>query len=557
MAEPAKEKFHRTAVKKRRLEIEQRLAAFSLARGPRRLLRSPSAPDVEDSHCSRLQAALISLGPVFSAFGLYLSSRIDLFPANYCAGLSTIPDRALPTPVAYVRKLISTEIGRSPEDAYLMFEEEPFESQLMFQSHRALVGEGKLATVTIVHPEFEEHLSCDLEVLPILMGAFAGREWEDLQIDNAIADFRTTVEQQADFARGIATFDALDDRSEDLKTLRVPVVYKSLSSSRVLTIERMTGIRLDDVVPFLHLWTVGKNTAKTALGNLGLDSGEVARSLCFVWLSQALGLGSFFVEPRPDRIVVLPDNTIAFTGGFFTNLPADAKTNLLNYLIAAGSQDSNKACSCLLEEMEQEIGNASEEKLLQGFQQVVPFRDNPRVNDSGNDSLADYLVVHSRLAGHYGYRAKPHLIRFNRGLFLIAAIARQLAPERDSLTEALDDLRLMTMFTQFQQFVNLRHATGNFDKYAEMMMGLPQKVDEVLALAAEGSARMKLQVTDTSFNRRENSKALVVGVLFILAAVALLSRYAAGSTLGVLADRSSVILFLLLAALLLRIARLC
>src|SRR5260370_967924 len=102
----ARKKFSPPALKSRRREIEQRLAAFGLTRGPRRLLRGERAASSEEARSRRLRSALEGLGPIFSSFGLYLSSRGDLWPAKDCLELATIPDRVDPTPLSAVKRLL-------------------------------------------------------------------------------------------------------------------------------------------------------------------------------------------------------------------------------------------------------------------------------------------------------------------------------------------------------------------------------------------------------------------------------------------------------------------
>ena len=189
MIGPIEKKSHRASIKGRQLEIEQCLAVFGLTRGPRRLLRSPGAAINEDSHCHRLRAALVTLGPLFSHFGIYLSTRADLLPATYCVELSAIPDRAQATPIALVRDTIARSVGCIPEQVYVAFEGEPFESRLIFQSHRAWLGDGSAVTVKVAHPGVEEQIVFDRELLPLLRDAFVSIEWTESQVESVIADF--------------------------------------------------------------------------------------------------------------------------------------------------------------------------------------------------------------------------------------------------------------------------------------------------------------------------------------------------------------------------------
>jgi ubiquinone biosynthesis protein len=138
MIEPLEKKWRPQATpKSRKHEIEQCLAEFGFMPNLAHLLRRPSVVGSEESHSRRLREVLESLGPVFSTFGLYMSSRVDLLPVDACLDLAIIADQGEAAPMATIRELIAQEFACPPEEIYTVFEEEPFESWLVVQSHRA------------------------------------------------------------------------------------------------------------------------------------------------------------------------------------------------------------------------------------------------------------------------------------------------------------------------------------------------------------------------------------------------------------------------------------
>jgi predicted unusual protein kinase regulating ubiquinone biosynthesis (AarF/ABC1/UbiB family) len=549
MLQRGEKRIARATVKRRRQEIAQCLAEFGFARGPHRLLLEASG---ENSHCRRLCAALVSLGPVFSLFGIYLASRVDLLSAKHCLELAAIPDRAEPTPIAVIRTLILRELGCSLTEAYLTFKESPFESRLSYQSHRAWLRDGTAVTVKIMHPELEARLACDVELLTLLESAFASEEWSGFAIERAIADFRCALRQHMDFAHEADSMDALACDSKEFEMLAVPTVLRQFCSSKVLTAESLTGSSLADVISCV---TKRESWQSTMAELSWIDPNELAVHVCRVWLRQALLGNAFPVEPRPENILVLSEKRIAFTSGSFASFSPDAKTNLWNYLLAA-SEDPDRACSCLLKEMEEGQLKVNQDELGRKFRQIVPFRDGGWDDNSTNDSLAEHLFVQWRLANENGCRPSFHLLSFYRGLFLIAAAAQQLAPQHDSLLRGLKEVRLIELLGQVQQMIGLRPLSNDLDKYATMMMELPKKLDDVLTLASEGNTRLKLRITEGADRRKmKNSLAVSIALLIMLASVILLARHLAiNGDAGPWAERIGVFLCVLIGAMLLRVA---
>jgi predicted unusual protein kinase regulating ubiquinone biosynthesis (AarF/ABC1/UbiB family) len=517
-------------------------------------MRRLNGTGFEEAHSYRLRKALESLGPVFSAFGIYLSSRVDLLPVNACLDLALIDRQGEATPIFVVRELIAREFGCPLEKIYRAFEEVPFESRLMFQSHHALLKDDQAVTVKVVHSEWQEQFECDIELLPLLKSAFTGEDWGNLSVENAIKDFSHTVQQQIDLIQEVKAFEDLAHDAKEFDLVRIPIAYKELCSSKLSTIEQLTGLSLEEIFAVFDRSGSGEHaTTGMASGGVRLDQNDLARVLCQVWLRQAL-LGSWFpVGLQPEKIVVLPNKQIAFTSGEFARLPSDAKKNLWNYLIAASTEDPDKACSCLLREMIKEGKPFNEDELRHRFRGIVPFRDGGWSHSGDSRSLAEHLFVHWKLMSERGLRPQHHLLSFYRGLFQTAANARRLAPHSDPLLAGLQGVRTIEMLGQFRDMMALSQLGDNLDKYTAMMMGLPQKLDDVLTLVAESSARVKLQGTGAARHRRQkNSSALIIALLLVLGGIGLSSSHlAASGVAGAWLDRISAIVFVLLGALLL------
>ncbi len=311
----------RSTLKRRRDEVAARLAAYGLARGPHRVAR---AAGVEEPRGHRLRAALEGLGPVFSAFGRYLSTRVDLLPAPDCLSLAAIPDRAPPAPPATARDVFRRGLGFAPEEAFPVFEEQPFESRLLSQTHRARLPNGAPVVVRLIRPETEQQFLLDVELLHLLEGALEDSPRGGGAFRGALADFIAALGQQLDFTHEAKALETLARDAEEFEMLRVPEVQRGLCAQGVLTVEELVGIRLD----------VDEGPAAGPGARRGLPSGfdrtSLARLVCSVWLRQAL-LGHVFpVEPTPENVVILSERRIAFTGGLFAGLPTESRSNLWN-----------------------------------------------------------------------------------------------------------------------------------------------------------------------------------------------------------------------------------
>ena len=541
------------ALKTRRAEVVARLAAYGLARGPHRVAGGPRPGGDEGTRCARLRAALEGLGPVFSSFGLYLSTRVDLLHARDCLELSAIADGAPPAPSTSVRELFRREFGCEREEAFPFFEEAPFESRLLCQSHRARLPDGSPVVVKLVRRESEQAFLCDVELLRLLEGALSGVAPGGATLRDAVADFAAGLHRQLDFAHEAKALSALASDAKQFEMLRVPAVHHGLCTQRILTVEELSGERLDGGA---FPGGEGDEGAWRRLEARGLERANLARLLCSVWLQQALLGRAFPVTPRPDNILILSARQLAFTGGDFDSLPADSQSNLWDYLRAAAADDPDTACACLLTEVRPGGPPGAAEDLRHRFRQVVPFRDSEWHTGDEVNRLADHLVVHWRSAAECGYAPGAHLPSFYRGLFAVERAARQLSPEGDPLLEGLQDARLLTSLGQMRELLSLNQLGDHLDRYAGLMMLMPQRLDEVLTLGGKGGTRLNLRVAeDASARGRRNSLATVTALLLVLAASALLlPRVTAALGAGEWEGRINAVVFIVLGAAVLRTA---
>ena len=532
-----------TNLKQRRQEVEQCLAMW-LRRRP---LGLPSpAVTFEGSYIQRLKAALENLGPVFCAFGLYLSTRVDLLDVNDCLELASLADCAEESSPAAIRTLVSQELGRSLEEAYISFEERPFASGLFHQQHHASLPNGQAVVVKILHPEVEESLYYDVELLRLLKGPLEGAHLTASQIESAIDAFRMTLRQRTDLSVQARALMTIAGDADAFGILRAPSVYQQLSTSKVLTIEHLPGSNIDALLTSLP------DECETDVE--AEERYTVARRLCVAWLKQTL-LGSIFpAEPFPANVTVLPNNQIAFVDGCFADLTAEVKANLWDYLLAVVNEDPDLACSCLLRELISDKQSSNENALRQAFRQIVPFRDSEWNHNLENINLAEQLFLHWRHAARANYWPGPHLSSFYSGLFILANVTQRLAPTRDALKDALQDVRVLAGMEKLREKLSIKEFGEQMDKYFGMMIDFPQKLDQTLTLMAEGDARLRLSVVQPAQRAQRKTPPALMALLFVTSVMVLFAPYVKHYLSESWSQSFKALMFLLWAVMLLRIA---
>jgi ubiquinone biosynthesis protein len=459
--------------------------------------------ETAEKRSSRIRLALHDLGPVFTAFGIYLSSRNDLFPALDCAELASLPDRAEPMTIVEVQDLISNQLRCTFEQVFLYFDPEPCESRLMTQSHAALLPDGSTVTVMLVRPSFQLQFEEELDLLPLLRGAFSCAEWPKLRLEDEIAAFAHCVPSQTDFIRQAEVLEALALDAREFESLRVSDVYRPVCTSVVLTTGRSIGSKLVDVLGHME-----QSQPTEGYG--------MARQLCLVWLRQVLFGQAFPVETRAENVLLFPNNQVAFYGGPFCSLTPEARKDLGEYLNAVLAGDPDQACFFLLKQAKPAARKTGTEALRTSFRQAVTFRYGEWQSVGRTQGLPDELLLHWRLMREHGYQLQDHVVAFFRGLFLITECCHQLTSVKDPLREAAEELRVMTVVDQFREMPPMKNWNGDLSRYATLMMEMPKRLDQMLTLMADGSPRLQPKIEDPREPKRRQKAASAMMMLCVL-----------------------------------------
>ena len=167
----------------------------------------------------------------------------------------------------------------------------------------------------------------------------------------------------------------------------------------------------------------------------------------------------------------------------------------------------------------------TEYRLRCRLRQAVPFRDGEW---SGDDRLAERLLVQWRAVREAGWTMHPHELHLYRGIQAVSVATTRLAPQQDTLLTALEDERLRLGLAEARQLFDPQALPAALDKLLQDMVHLPQKLDEILTLAAEGRLRVKLHVPDAGEGRRVRNRTVsLVASLVTLVGLAFFVRHLA------------------------------
>ena len=256
-----------------------------------------AAPDVTngDGQASRAAAfrkRLVELGPAYVKLGQVLSTRPDLIPEPYIEELQHLQDDVGRVPFAEIERVIQEELGGRISKLFGTFDHEPLATASLGQAHAASLRDGRPVVVKVQRPDIRALLADDMEFFRelarfLVAHTRAGHRVDMVgmvqQLERALADeldYRHEARNMALFRRSLAEF----------PHLLVPKVVEGYTSERVLTAERIRGIKVSAIPPITRL---------------DRDMTALADELGKAYLKQIAIDGHFHADPHPGNIFLV------------------------------------------------------------------------------------------------------------------------------------------------------------------------------------------------------------------------------------------------------------
>ncbi|MGH9959823.1 MAG: ABC1 kinase family protein, partial [Pyrinomonadaceae bacterium] len=247
-----------------------------------------------------LRENLISLGPTFIKIGQALGTRADLLPLAYVKELSTLQDQvpAFSSADAFAR--IEAELGRPLQEAYVEIDADPIAAASLGQVYRARLHSGHEVAVKVQRPNLKEIIGFDIAVLYRLVkltNRFFPRANENADWEGMLREFHQTVFEEMDYAKEGRNADRFRYDFRSWRAIRVPKIYWSHTTERVLTMEFIRGTKVVDL---------------EQLRRGRISPVKVNRLLVRAYLKQLLEDGFFHADPHPGNLLVMDSGHLAF-----------------------------------------------------------------------------------------------------------------------------------------------------------------------------------------------------------------------------------------------------
>jgi len=441
---------------------------------PDEIVAESEAAPAED-----LARDLEKLGPTFIKLGQLLSTRADLLPGPHLEALTRLQDQIEPFPYDEVERIVSGELAVRMSKAFADFEPTPLAAASLSQVHRAYMRDGREVVVKVQRPNIRELIVADLEALNEIAHFLdqhteLGRRYE---FENMLVNLRKSLLRELDFTIEANNLHTIGQNLAEFENIVVPEPIDDFTTTRVLTMEYISGKKI---------------TALNPLRLLEIDRGLLADELFRAYLKQFLIDGFFHADPHPGNVFLTDDDRIALLDvGMVGRMTRTFQDNLLRLLLAISEGRGEMAAQAAIK--------MGEEK--EGFDRTAFERRITDLVADNSDAILSRMnagkvtLEITRISADCWFRLPAEFTMIAKALLNLDRVVYALDPNFDPniiIRERANEILQRNILKSVAPN-NLLSSVVDLKQFAET---LPMRVNRILDAAGNNELRFKVDAID-------------------------------------------------------------
>jgi len=437
------------------------------------------AAESETAPAEDLAKDLEKLGPTFIKLGQLLSTRADLLPGPYLDALERLQDHIEPFPYEDVERIVSGELGVRMSKAFADFDPAPLAAASLSQVHRAYMRDGRAVVVKVQRPDIRDLIVGDLEALGEIshfldLHTELGRRYE---FDNMLVNLRKSLLRELDFTIEANNLHTIGHNLAEFEEIVIPEPIDDFTTTRVLTMEYISGKKI---------------TALNPLRLLEIDGRLLADTFFRAYLKQFLIDGFFHADPHPGNVFLTDDDRIALLDvGMVGRMTRTFQDNLLRLMLAISEGRGEMAAEAAIR-----MGEAKE-----GFDRASFERRITDLVADNSDAILSKLnagkvtLEITRVAADCWFRLPPEFTMLAKALLNLDRVVYTLDSNFDPniiIRERANEILQRNILRSVEPN-NLLSGVVDLKQFVEK---LPMRVNRILDAAGNNELRFKVDAID-------------------------------------------------------------
>ncbi len=450
----------------------------AITRNPQKELNRPPREPGMPTVAERIRISCEQLGPTFVKLGQMLSTRTDIVPEGVALELQKLQDDVLPFSFEQARDLIETELQDKVEDIFPDFCCEPAASASVSQVYRAHLRNGDLVAVKVQRPGVLPLIETDLHIL-LRLARFVDKHTKYGKLydfEGMVTELRRVMDQEMDFVHEAENIDRFRANLEGNSNVGAPKVRWIYTTSKVLTMDYVDGIKINDI---------------ETLDRIGADRKRIARIFTDSLLKQILVDGFFHADPHPGNVMVTENGKkVEFIDlGMAGRLGERFRQQLTDMIMGIATQNVRKVAQSIMD-MDAANANVNQRQFIKTLNTLM---DEYLYESLGRVNIAQLFGSVFTLAGEYKMKIPREFTLVAKALGTVQNIIDELDPDTNIIGIAEHTVRGMTpgVFTSKE----FKHAvTAEATDVLDIIKTLPAYILSFMRKTEENDFALELRI---------------------------------------------------------------
>jgi ubiquinone biosynthesis protein len=465
----------------------------------------------DQSVAERLKSAFEELGPTFVKLGQLLSTRPDVIPENFIEEFTKLQDDVLPISFESIKAVVEQELGKPLDQLYATFNVEPLAAASISQVHAATLHSGEQVVVKVQRPDIDKVIETDTSILAFIARLLERYVPETKMIGPVVIvdEFFRTISYELDFYVEANNMAKIAQNMASVPEIVIPEVYKSLSTTRVLTLAKLDGIRVNDLA---------------ALDRAGIDRKAVVKVGARAFFKSVLIDGLFHGDLHGGNMFVLPGNKLGIIDfGIVGRLSQKSRDQLATMVMALLTEDFENLCYQYAE-----LGAASHAIDFDSFQREVRNTLSPYMGLNMSElNSGKVLIEATKIAAKYDIKIPGDWMIVFKAILTTEGMGRTLDPEFDMLETGQDLVKELVKNQYSMQRLSKEMLWVAKDALS-LLHSLPRQIRWMMNKFSANDFALEVRIPELSkvreqldANGRRTSLSIMASGLFVASALAL------------------------------------
>ena len=360
----------------------------------------------------KLRRTCEDLGPTFIKIGQILSNRPDLLSDDYINELSKLRSKVKPMEYSEVLEILEAETSKKIFDIFEKIDTKPLGSASIAQVHKAVLKTGEDVVIKVQRKDIKEKMTLDIKIMKKACKLLHIESMLSniVSLSDILDELLATAYLEMDFVQEANNIINFTKHNEEFAFMKIPKVYKKLTTEKMLVMEYIDGIRINN---------------EDELVEKGYDLKEIAAKLADNYIYQALDVGFFHADPHPDNIFIMDGKIVYLDFGMMGHLTNQTKSILKRCLININDNDMFELEKNLLVlvDVKKEVNH---DKLRKDIERIL---DKNKNQDIADIDIADFSSDLMNLFVNNGLTVPHDITMLIRGIVVVEGTLETIDPQ--------------------------------------------------------------------------------------------------------------------------------